>query len=86
MRNLFPETSLTKTEEDILVEVYSNPVVQKHLRMMAYNIGADLVTAVPDPNESAESWIRKEVFLKGQLDNINTLLGISAIEIQAPQS
>lgn len=74
--NIFPETTLSQTEEDILQQIYSNPTVKKHLQMMAYNIGAELVSAVPDPSEAPEMWIRKELFLKGQLAILNTLFSI----------
>lgn len=75
--NIFPETILTQTEEDILTELYSNPTVIKHLHMLAYNIGRDLVSATPKPGETAENWMRKEAHMKGQLAILDTLVSIS---------
>jgi len=80
--NIFPEQKLTKTEEDLIAESFSNPVVKKYLHTLAYNIGAELVTSVIDTDETEESWLRKEIFLKGQLRMLDTLLSIQPAATQ----
>lgn len=73
---IFPSTPLTETEEAIIVEILSNPTLRKYLHIRAYNIGKDIVTASPGVQEPAEEWLRKEINLKGQLREIDTLLSI----------
>lgn len=74
--NIFPELTLTQTEKDIIAETFSKPEVKKYLNMIAYNIGSDIVKSVIDVDEPEESWLRKEIFLKGQLRTIDMLLSI----------
>ena len=78
MNSIFPQQTLSDTEIDLIAEIFSNPMVKKYLHTLAYNIGSELVTSVIGTEESEESWVRKEIFLKGQLRTIDALLSINA--------
>lgn len=77
--NIFPIETLSETEEALLAEKLSDPLVKKYLHMRAYNIGADLAASVPDTNEPAEEWLRKTLYLRGQLKELDTLLDIKPV-------
>lgn len=74
--NIFPEQTLSETEENVVAELINNPAMQKYLHTLSYNIGRDIVTAVPAPDESNDVWLKKELYLKGQIRLIETLLSI----------
>jgi hypothetical protein len=74
--NIFPVTELSDTEQHLIAEKLQDSLIKKYFHLLAYNIGKDLVTSNPEVDESPEQWIRKEIFLKGQLRNLDMLLSI----------
>lgn len=78
MLNIFPEVPLSVTEKEYIAQILSKPEIKKYFLHMASNIGRDIGTSVIPVDESAESWIRKDIFLKGQLEILNSLLSIQS--------
>ena len=79
--SLFPAQKLSKTEEDILLEVYRNPVVKKHLQILAMEDTKELLAF--SAISKTDSEIGKALAtVQGKLSVIQTLLSIS--EIQPP--
>lgn len=76
MTNIFPEVPLTDTEKEYIAEILSKPEIKKYFNHVASNIGREIGTSVISPSTPAEEWIRKDIFLKGQLEAVNNLLSI----------
>lgn len=72
---IFPQQELTKTEQDLLVEIYNNSVVKKHLQMMAMSDTIELLrlSAIQTPNEVL---VKAHATVQGKLAVISTLLSI----------
>lgn len=73
----FPEQTLSDTEKHLLVEIYNNPVVKKHLQMMALSDTIELLhlSGIQTPNETL---IKAHATVQGKLAVIETLLSIEA--------
>jgi hypothetical protein len=78
--NLFPQEDLSPTEKNLLAEALQNPVVQKYLLLRARNIASAIVEATPDAEESTEAWLRKEIYLKGQINVLEDLYSIKPVQ------
>lgn len=76
--NIFPEITLSATEEEIISINMSNPAVKKYLHKLAYDTGVAIATGAKGDNESAQDYLLKENLMKGRLDVLNTLLSIAA--------
>lgn len=73
---IFPEISFTQSESMIIAEALTLPAVVKYLHSVAYNIGADICEGEISEGELAESYLRKQSYVKGGLGVINMLLEI----------
>ena len=73
---LFNEAPLNEGEEDLLRQVFSNPVVIKYLRILAQTETSDFVGAnlLQEPEEL---YARQLMKLQGKLAVVVTLLSIS---------
>lgn len=76
---LFPAQDLSDSEKNMLAEILSAPVVQKYLQVVAYNIGSAIVNAIPDPDTSTDTWLKQELYLKGQLSMLTQLHSIKPL-------
>lgn len=76
--NIFPQTAFTASELMEIQQIFTKPTALKYLNSLAYNMGADICTSAPAPNESAESYLRRIEYVKGGLGVIDTLLQINA--------
>jgi hypothetical protein len=76
--NIFPKTPITKEEELLLAEIFRNPTVVKYLNLLAYNLGANLLTA-PILNEAGkpDHFLAGAQHVQGGLAVLETLLSIS---------
>lgn len=74
---IFPETTFSKTEMEVIAANMTHPSVKKYLQHLAYTAGQDIATGEPAEGESAESYLRREFRVKGQLDALQALLSIS---------
>jgi hypothetical protein len=73
----FPQQELSDTEKHLLVEIYNNPVVKKHLQMMALSDTIELLhlSGIQTPNEML---VKAHATVQGKLAVIETLLSIEA--------
>lgn len=78
MINVFPAQELVKVEEDIIADMLSHPTVKKYFHVLAYNLGRELVLDAVVPEESAEAYMRRQVYVKGQIAVLDLLLKIEA--------
>lgn len=76
--NIFPEIKFTRSELIEIQGAFSLPSVVKYLNSMAYSAGTDICTGIIGDGESAESYLRRQEFVKGGLGVIDTLLKINA--------
>lgn len=77
-RILLDSIELTASEESILVDIYSNPVVRKHLQILSANCIRDFAHIPLDVlgNDGVQISIIKQAYLKGTLSILQTLLSI----------
>lgn len=73
---IFPQDPILPQEEDIIVEVFSNPAVRKYLKLLGSNLSKELI-GLPILDETPESLVRKHTLTAGKLAVITTLLSIS---------
>lgn len=76
---IFPDISLSDTEQTIVANALGTPAVKKYFRSLANQNGKDIVFGEPQINETAESYLRRQAAVKGRLEVLNTLLQIQAI-------
>lgn len=82
--NVFPDQTLSKTEEDIVVKQLNHPAVQKYLEIMAYNIGREIVFGSPAEGQSDEKYLRAVAEARGRLAAVEHMLTISKSAEQQP--
>jgi hypothetical protein len=82
---LFPVQTLSTTEQDILVEVYNNPVVKKHLQIMAMQDTMELLqlSGIQTPNDAL---VKAHATVQGKLSVLSTLLSIQPPKTKEQQS
>jgi hypothetical protein len=74
--DIFQQTTISKTEIDIIIEVFSQPVVVKYLKTIAQNDLLELATL--SITERADNEVaKKHALIQGKLSTIATLLSIS---------
>ena len=73
---LIPTPDLSRTEIDIIAEIYQNPAVAKHLRIMALNDTKELLalSSLAKPSDEIAKALAK---VQGKLEVLSTLLSIS---------
>ena len=73
---------LTKTEEDILLEVFGNPVVKKYLQVLSLNDLIELaeISAIQRSNEDTALM---HATIRGKLSVLQTLISLSDKEQQS---
>ena len=76
MSVLFPVPTLTKTEEDILLEIFCNPVVKKYLQVISLNDLVELaeISAI---GRSDEDIAKMHATIRGKLSVLQTLLSLA---------
>lgn len=79
---IFPEVEFTSSELADIAQHLTHPAVVKYLHSIAYNIGADICNGEPSPEETAESYLRKQSFVKGGLGVVEMLLQIEPAAAQ----
>lgn len=77
----FPEQTLSDTEKHLLAEIYNNPVVKKHLQIMALKDTLELLylSGVQTPNDTL---VKAHATVQGKLAVLETLL---SIEVPKPK-
>lgn len=77
MSALFDIPTLSPTEDSILQELYSNPIVKKHLRIMVLKETEDLIrlSSISQPDSVL---VKAHAQTQGKLSVLNTLLSIEA--------
>lgn len=76
--SIFQPESLVKTEEDLLADFYRNPIVKKHLRLMAQNDSLELLS-LSSSGKSDRDLAMAHEHIRGRLSTITTLLAISEL-------
>lgn len=78
IEDIFPSTELSITEQNILAETFSTPVVKKYLKEMALNDTKELLSlGATDFQDSV--LIKAHATVQGRLQVIGTLLSIEAV-------
>lgn len=77
--NIFPVTELSESEQNAIATKLADPILVRYFHTLAYNIGRDIVTGVPAPDENQEHWLRKEIYLKGQVFMLESLLSVKPV-------
>lgn len=72
---MFPLPLLNESEQDLLVEIFSNPTVRKYLTILGTECSKDLLSLAV-LNETPESLSRKHILTTGKLEVLTTLLTI----------
>jgi hypothetical protein len=72
---LFEVEVLSETEEALLIEFYKNPVVKKHLKIMAQNDANELIQLSTSGKTERELALAHE-HIRGRLSTISTLFSI----------
>lgn len=75
INSIFPPVVLSETEEVLIGELFSNPLVKKYLRVLAQNDSKELL-GIPLQSNSAESIVVAHATIQGRLQTIVTLLSI----------
>ena len=83
--DLIKNQELSQTEQDILVQLYSNPSVKKHLQIMALNDTIELLSLSAGGRSDRDLAMAHEN-IRGRLSTINTLLSIGSQESQSNAS
>jgi hypothetical protein len=79
INTLFPLEKLSKTEEDLLLEIYSNPVVKKHLTIMAMEESKELLSLSAISN--SDVYVSKALAtVQGKLSVLAVLQEISTLK------
>jgi hypothetical protein len=83
--SLFIQQTLSDTEKSLLAEIYNNPVVKKHLQIMALSDTLELLhlSGIQTPNETL---IKAHATVQGKLAVLATLLSIEAPQPKEQQS
>ena len=74
--DLFPEQALSATEIELLAEIYTNPVVKKHLQIMANNDTQELL-AFTALGKSDTEVAKALATVQGKLTVLSALMSIS---------
>lgn len=77
------DLQLSTSEMVVLAEQITHPMVQKYLKFLAHQSIEAIVHGTAKDNESAESYLRRQAVVQGQLAAIETLLMIEAPAKQA---
>jgi len=77
---LLPNQILSKTEEDILLEIYRNPSVIKHLQIMA-QIALGELASLNSLEKDDAFLIKAHALVSGKLQVLQTLLNIVNIPV-----
>ena len=76
INDLIQTESLSKTEENIILDVFSNSVVKKYLRIMGQNDLSELaLLSITERDDSVVA--KKHALVQGKLSVISTLLSIT---------
>jgi len=76
---MFNTQTLTKTEEDILVDLLTNPVIKKYLSILAMEDTKELL-AFPANSKTAQEIAIAHATVQGKLSVISTLYSITKQE------
>lgn len=79
---IFPEITLSRTEEDIVYRALKEPAVQKYLHLLANNIGRSIVLSSPKDGETDAQFLRKKAHAQGQLATLETLLQTGSQQVE----
>ena len=74
----------SKTEEDIVIEIFDNPVVKNYLKTLAKNDLLELATLSITERDNSEV-AKKHALIQGRLSTIVTLLSISTQPVTSKQ-
>ena len=83
--DLIKNQELSQTEQDVLVSLYSNPAVKKHLQIMALNDTIELLSLSTVGRPDRDLVLAHEN-IRGRLSTINTLLSIGSQESQTKEN
>ena len=75
IEDVFPSTSWSKTEEDIVIQSFSNPTIKKYLRKLALEDTKELLQLSAIATDNA-ALVKAHAVVQGKLQVIATLLSI----------
>lgn len=73
---IFQPVNMSKTEVDIIIDIFSNPTIVKYLKMLAQGDILELATLSITEREDSEV-AKKHALVQGKLSTIAALLSIS---------
>jgi hypothetical protein len=76
LKFLISTTPLSKTEEDIIIDIFSSPVVNKYLMNLGLSYINELASLSVTERDSSEV-AKKHALVQGKLSVIETLLSIN---------
>jgi hypothetical protein len=74
---IIQEITINDTEVAIIQEKLNDPTVKKYLSLLVHNIAIDVVNVMPTVDfkkENMETWFIKQIYIKGQLSILDTLM------------
>ena len=79
LNNLIPTETLSRTEEDIVIDILSNPIIKKYFRILGSTDLKELasLSITERPNEEVA---KKHSLIQGKLSVLATLINISIKE------
>jgi len=73
---LIPEVTFTDAEMYELAQVLHTPVLRKYLKHLQTGCIKGIANGLPKPEETSESYVRRQAVVVGGLDALETLLKI----------
>lgn len=83
--DLIKNQELSQTEQDVLVQLYNNPAVKKHLQILALSDTIELLSLSAGGRSDRDLAMAHEN-IRGRLSTINTLLSIGSQESQTKEN
>jgi len=78
-----PNLALSETEEELVREIFTNPLLRKFLRIMALNDAKELLSLSVIGNDK-DTLAQAHAVVQGKLQVVSTLLSIEAPQSQQP--
>ena len=78
LSQIFPVSSISKTEEVLISEIFCNPLVKKYLRLLAISDTKELLTLSAISTDDSKL-IKAHATVQGRLQILGTLLSIEVV-------
>lgn len=79
----FENNELTEQDEELIKEIFAHGTVKKYLTILGTGIAQDMISVASDFTSPVEERIQKQIYCKGQLDLLATLLRTQQIAAES---